>query len=172
MRQYSHCIWHHTLHICICVFKPNVSMISHTLYAGHHMYYTYGTICTIYGITPKLYDITMLYLCDHTDCMDDMTHTVCRTSHVLNVWQNMHYMWHHTHALWHHILLFMTSKLLYLTSQPLYLTAHQRYLCHHPLIIDHITPILCKISQPKYVWHHRNYIWHHISLFMTCHSMT
>ena len=109
-------------------------------------------------------DIThsYLYLCGHTLCINGITHTVCRISHILYVWHNMHYIWHHTHTLWHHNTLFMALKLVYLTSHLLYLTPHPRGLCHHPQIMDHITLIVCKISQPKYVWYHKNCIWHHI----------
>ena len=32
LRQYNHYIWHHTLHVCVCVITLTVSMIKHTLY--------------------------------------------------------------------------------------------------------------------------------------------
>ena len=61
LRRYNHYIWPHTLHICIYVITPTLSEIQHTLYVWYHTYYMYGTICSIYEITPMLYDITALY---------------------------------------------------------------------------------------------------------------
>ena len=60
-RQYNHYVWSHNLHMCICVITHTLLMIKHTLYLWHSTYYTYGKICTVYAISPTIYDITTLY---------------------------------------------------------------------------------------------------------------
>ena len=39
-------------------------------------------------------------LCDHTHCIDDITHTVFMTWHILHLWHNMHTMWYLTNDFW------------------------------------------------------------------------
>ena len=97
-----------------------------------------------------------VYVCDHTNCIDDITHTVLMTWHLLYLMaQYALYMTSHPR--------FMTSQhsihyisLLYLISIWLYQTAHPLNLCHHIQIIDHITPIVYMITQAQYVWHHKH----------------
>ena len=61
LRQYNRYMWNHKIHVCIFVITQTVSMISHTLYLWHGTYYIYGTLCTVHGISPMIYDITTLY---------------------------------------------------------------------------------------------------------------
>ena len=61
-----------------------------------------------------------VYLCDHTQCIHDIKHTVLITWHLLYLWQNMHCIWHLTHDLWHHNTLSITS-LYYISYQTDYI---------------------------------------------------
>ena len=72
------------------------------------------------------------YLCPHTHSMDNITPTLCMTSHSPYVWHRLHYKRHHILTLWPQTTVFMSSHPLYLTSCPL-------YLCHHIHCIDNIT---------------------------------
>ena len=60
-RQYNPHIWNHNLHMCICVITHTVLIIKHRLYLWHGTYSIYGTLCTVYDISPTIYDITTLY---------------------------------------------------------------------------------------------------------------
>ena len=142
MRQYSHYFWHHTLHICIFVVTPNVSMISHTLYVGHHMYYTYITICTTYGITPTFYDITVLYLCDYTHSMYDITPAVCVASYTL-------YEASHPHFMTSHYIIYDSTFTVFLTSLPQH--------CIHCICV--ITTTLVMISDQHFAWYHTHFMY-------------
>ena len=123
LRQYNHYIWHHTLHVCVCVITPTVSMIKYTLYLWHHIDCIYGTICTIYDISPTIYDITTLYswnqsyyisphtnyIWEHIHCIslctqiiDRKTPIVCMITQPQYVWHHVNYIWHHIHSLWYY----------------------------------------------------------------------
>ena len=80
LTQYNDYIWHHTLHVYVCVITPTVSMIKYTLYLWHHIYCIYGTICTAYDTSPMIYDITTLYS-----------------------WHQSYYISPHTNYSWQHI---------------------------------------------------------------------
>ena len=132
LTQYNSYMWNHNLHNCICVITPTVPMIYHTLYLWHGTYYNYGTICTVYDISPMIYDITKLYplyqsiishikliqfhrsstvsLSSHPDyrsynphCMCDNTGVICMTSY--------EYIWHHVHSLRYHTTLWHSHTL-------------------------------------------------------------
>ena len=132
LRQYNRYMWNHNLHNCIYVVTPTVPMIYHTLYLWHGTYYNYGSICTVYDISPMIYDITTLYplhqsiishikliqfhssstvsLSSHPDyrsynphCMCDSTFIICMTSY--------EYIWHHVHSLRYHTTLWHSHTL-------------------------------------------------------------
>ena len=84
IRQYNHCIWHHTLHVSVCVITPTVSMIKHTLYSWqhthsirHHILYTSDIKATV-SMTRHLMCLWhhTLYIWHFTWCMNDNTTTV------------------------------------------------------------------------------------------------
>ena len=108
-----------------------------------------------------------VYLCVHTQCIHDISHTVLMTLRLLYIWNTMHCVciWYLTHDLWHNNTLSITSvyyisyktSVYYISYQTdYYLTAHPLYLCHHTQIIGHITTIVYMITQAQYVWHHMN----------------
>ena len=57
---HSRYVWHHTH--SICVFRPNLSILSYPVYVWHHSHYIYDITCTTYNITFTLYYITPLYV--------------------------------------------------------------------------------------------------------------
>ena len=73
-------------------------------------------------------------LCPHTQSIDNITPTLCMTSHSPYVWHLLPYTNHHILILWHQTSMFMSSQPLYFTSCPL-------YLYHHIHSIDDITTI-------------------------------
>ena len=78
-------VWHHTHYLCdiictvsnitstayvitlLCLWQHNIYMWNHIQYAGPHIPYT----C----------DITATNLCHHTNCIDNITPTLCMASH-------------------------------------------------------------------------------------------
>ena len=92
--------------------KPHpVCRATYTLYKRHHTH----------------------YLCPHTHGIDNITPTLCTTSH-------MPYVWHRLHYTRHHILTLGPQTTVFMSSHPLYLTLCPLYLCHHIHCIDDITP--------------------------------
>ena len=70
----------------------------------------------------------------HTQCIDDKTHTVLMTWHLLYLWHIMHCIWHLTHNLWHHNTLSITSVY--------YISYQTDYIWQHFHCISVITPRL------------------------------
>ena len=64
----------------LCVITPTVSMVKYTFYLWHHFYCIYGSKCTVYDISPMIYDITTLYS-----------------------WHQSYYISPHTNYIWEHI---------------------------------------------------------------------
>ena len=105
-----------------------------------------------------------MYLCDQTDCIDDITHTVFMTWQLLYLWYNMHCMWH------------LTKIYDITTLYPL----HQSIISHIKLIISDSTSTVSLSTLPDY-WSYKphcmydntgkicvtsyEYIWHHIHSF-------
>ena len=139
----------------------------------HHTYCIYGTMCTLYDISPTIYDISALYqlhqsiisrikliisentytvsLSSHPDyrsynphCMYDNTGTICMTS--------CEYIWHHIHSLiycttlWH--------------SHTLYSCHHSQDTCHRIHCSWAITYSVLIIAHLQYVWYQTHYIYH------------
>ena len=165
--------WHHMhyiWHVIYCLWYHIHFMrdITQCLYLWHGTLYVYD-ISTLYGITHSV--MTTQPLCNftlsmsditptesvsshtvdqfyQTQCIYDITATMCMTSYALQ--------WHHIHNLAHHNTLCMTSVPLYLPSLPL-------HLCHHTHPIDDITATIYLTSHPAYLWHHIHYIYDIIS---------
>ena len=137
LRQYHHYIWHHTLHVFVCVITPTVSMIKQTLYLWNHIYCIYVTIYTVYDISPTPYDITTLYswhqsydISPHTDYIWEHIHCIS-VIHPDYRSYNPHCMYDNTATIC------MASYKLHMTSHPLFMischamTSHPLYSCHH-----------------------------------------
>ena len=111
--HHNHGVWH--LIPYSCDITATISVSSNTLDLGIHIQYIWHqthcdeTIQPLYLTSHTPY----LYLCGHTQWINDITHTVCRASHGLYVWHNMHYILNHTHTLWHHNAVSVWSHRLY-----------------------------------------------------------
>ena len=170
LRKYSHYIWHHTLHVCVCVITPTVSMIKHTLYLWHHVDCIYGTICTICDISPTIYDITTLYSWHQSYYISPHTDYIWEHIYCISVLQpnyrsyNPHCMYDNTATVC------MTSCKLHMTSHPLFMilhhamTSHPLYSCHHTQDTCHCircswtnTYSVLTIPHLLYVWHETHY---------------
>ena len=123
------------------------------------------------------------YLCPPTNCIDNITPTLCMTSHSPYVWHCLPYTRHHILTLWPQTTVFMSSNPPYWTSchcicvitSTLLMISHELYFCddirynsqHHIHCIRHDSH--CMISQPVHSWHQIPYIWHHLQVL--CHPV-
>ena len=90
-------VWHHIQglwHLLpySCDITATISVTSPPLWLWIHFHYIWHQTHCVKTIQP-LYMTSLppyLYLCDHTHWVDDITHTVCRTSHIMYVWHYMH----------------------------------------------------------------------------------
>ena len=89
-----------------------------------------------------------LYQFYQTQCMDDITATICMTSYTLHMTSHR---------------LFRTSHHFIYASIPLYLTSCPVFMCHHTQSISDITDTIYMTSHPVYLWHHIHYIYDIIS---------
>ena len=89
-----------------------------------------------------------LYQFYQTQCMNDLTATICMTSYVLHMTSHR---------------LFRTSHHFIYASSPLYLTSRPVYMCHHTQYISDITDTVYMTSHPVYLWHRIHYIYDIIS---------
>ena len=83
-------------------------------------------------------------LCPHTHCIDNITPTLCMTSHTP-------YVWHFC------TIQDITSSLFDL--KPPFWGHHTHYIRHRVHCICVITPTLSMISHPLYVWYDIQYMW-------------
>ena len=132
----------------------------------------YGTICSVYDISPMIYDITTLYplhqsIISHIKLIiSDSTSTVSLSSHP-DYWSNnpqcmyditgtismtaCEYIWHHIHSLRYHTTLWHW---------------HTLYSCHHTQDTCHciqwgwaITYSVLIIAHLLYVWYQTHYMY-------------
>ena len=85
LSQCKHYTWHHTLHVCVCVITPTISMIKHTLYLWHHVSCIYGKIgmCKVFHprfMTSK-HSWHQTIISHLTPIISDSTSTVSLSSH-------------------------------------------------------------------------------------------
>ena len=118
---------HHTHTIDIII--PTLCMTSHSAYEWQILHYTRHHILTLWHQTtifmtsyPLYLRSYPLYLCNHIQCIDDISPTATMRSHPL-----------------------------YMTSYPLYMTSQSMYVCNHTHIFNDITPFVCRTSHPQYV---------------------
>ena len=71
----------HPAYPYLCEHTHSIDDITHTMYVGHHTYYSYGTICTIYNITHMLLDVKSLYSWHQTYFI---------SHHIHYIWQRIH----------------------------------------------------------------------------------
>ena len=102
-----------------CVTSYELNITSHAILMSSH-YSTYDIAASIYETTSRMratYTLNMwyhrYYLCHHTHCIDNITPTLCLTSH-------SPYMRHRLHYTRHHSLTFSPQTTILRTSHPLY----------------------------------------------------
>ena len=188
-------MWHHIHYLCqhthsIDIITPTLFMTSHSPCVCHHLHYTRHHILTFWPqITilrtshPLYYTSCPLYLCHYTNSIDDITATICMTSHPLYVRNSVPYIYdiiptrydNRTLCVVYTTLgICMTSFALQKTSHPLEHTKPQSLWLHihfrHDITapVSDITPTVslsskslhcydthfCMTSHPLYVWHH------------------
>ena len=134
--HHMHFIEHHIQSLC---HHSTALMTSQPLYMKQHPVCraTYTMYMKQHPVCRATYPLYMrhhsLYLCPHTQSIDNITPTLCMTSHSPYVWHCLPNTRYHILTLWLQTTVFMSSHKLYLTSCPL-------YLCHHIHCIDDITP--------------------------------
>ena len=135
-------------------YQTHFWLTSHPLSVWHHMHYieyNIQSLChhttvlmtsqplymKLHPVCRSTYTLYMRhhshYLSPHTHCIDNITPTLCMTSHLTCVWHRLLYTRHHILTFWPQTTVFFSSHALYWTSCPL-------DLCHHLHCIDEITP--------------------------------
>ena len=114
-------MWYHSHYVC--EYMSNIFNIKHSVLRQYKRY--------VKSQPPYL------YLCDHTDCIDDITNTVFMTWHLIYLWHHMHCIWHLTRELWHQNTLSITS-VYYISYQTDYISK----LIHCISVITHRLPII------------------------------
>ena len=130
-------VWHHMhcieLNIQYLCHHSTVLMTSQPLYMKQ------------YPVCRATYTLYMRhhshYLCPHTKSIDNITPTICMTSHSPYVWHRLPYTRHHILNLWPQTTVFMSSHPLYLTLWPLCVdvSSHPLYWWYHTNCISEIT---------------------------------
>ena len=137
-------LWHHIQYIC---YHHTAFMTTQRLYLTSHPPYLTSQLryLCLHPVCRTTYTLYMRhhshYLCPHTHCIDNITPTLCMTSH-------SPYVWHRLHYTRHHILTLRPQTTVFMSSHPLYLTSCPLYLCHHLHCIDDITPSVFLRSHP------------------------
>ena len=135
------------------------------MYLWHGTYYIYGSICTVYDISPTIYDISTLYpilqaiishiklnISDNTSTASLYLHPDYRSYNRHCVYDNTgtigmiscEYIWYHIHSLWYHITLWH--------SHTLYSCHHTQDTCRRIHCIWAITYSLLIRARLQYVW--------------------
>ena len=166
MTSHPPSVWHHMhyieQHIQSLCHHNTLLMTSHPLYMKPH------PVCTATYTLYKRHHSQ--YLCPHTQSIDNITTTLCMTSHSPYVWHLLPYTNQHILILWHQTSMFMSSQPLYLTSCPLCVdgSSHPLYWWYDNNCISEITSaIVHNIISIVYdmtptVWHHNHCSWHQI----------
>ena len=128
--HHMHCIEHHIQSLChhstvlmtsqpLCMKPHPVRRATYTLYMRHHSH----------------------YLCPHTQNIDNITPTLCMTSHSPYELHRLPYTRHYMLTLWPQTTVFFSSHPLYLTSCPLCedASSHPLYWWYHTNSISEIT---------------------------------
>ena len=145
------CLTSHQLYLChhthwMNFIKPSVCMTSQPLCVWHHMHYMWHHIHNLghhatSGMTsgPAYLTSLPLYLCHHSHRIEDITATICMTSHPVYLWYLIHYMYNIISTKYDittfcvddkTISICMTSFALQMTTHPLFHTNPQYLWCH------------------------------------------
>ena len=191
--HHNKCVSHHTWNTYDII--PNLHPITFTLYdMNDHVFditYTEFMTSDLLSMTSYplfrtshhfMYDMSSrpLYLCHHTQPIDDITATTCKVLHAVYMWYHIPYVCDKISTKYDITTLCvdittltlgicLTSFALQMISHPLYHT-RQRYLWCHIHFMHHITP-LYQTLQPLFLCHHNlttditpTFKWHHTHL--------
>ena len=88
--------WYYTQ--CTNFMKSSECMSSQPLYVWHHMHYIWHHIHSLWHhttlfmtLSPHYLTSLPLYLCHHTNTIDDITANICMTSHPVYLGHHIHY---------------------------------------------------------------------------------
>ena len=196
---HSNYVWHHTH--CVCVITPqwinfiipfmcditdNMCMTSYALHVTSHSQFRKSHLF-MYEIRSTLYDLTSSVSLSSHYAIDDITDTICMTSHTVHLWHHIPYIYDIISTKYDITTLFvddatlsicMTSFALQMTTHPLYHTKPQCLWCDIHFRQDNAAPVsdieptvsmssqrlhwhlthFCMTSHPPSVWNHMNYI--------------
>ena len=142
LRQYNHYTWHHTLHVCICMITPTVSMIKHILYDN----------------TPTVYMAHCAqYMTSHTWFMTS-EHSIHDIKTIISHITSRCYIWQHIHCICINILIiYHITPIVYIITDTTYMTSYELHMMSHPIFIisQH-----AMTSHPLYSCHHTQYTCH------------
>ena len=174
-KTYTLNFWHHSHYLCHhthCIDKITLTlfMTSHSSYVWHHLHYTRHHNLTFWPQDTILrtshllyYKSCPLYLCHHTNSIDDITATICMISLPVYGRQSIHYIFDIVPTMIDNTTLgvdyttlgiCMTSFVLQKPSQPLSGSSHPLYRHHHTHSFYDITLAICVASFELYkTWH-------------------
>ena len=170
----------------MCDIRDNMCMRSYALHVTSHSQFR-TSHHFMYDIRSTLYDLTSPVSLSSHYAIDDMTDTICMTSHPVYLWHHIHYIYDIISTKYDITTLFvddatlsicMTSFALQMTMHPLYHTKPQSLWCDIHFRQDNTAPVsdigptvsmsshhlhwhlthFCMTSHPPSVWNHMNYI--------------
>ena len=88
-----HTHWKNFIKPCVCMTSQPLCVWHHIHYMWHHIHNLghHTTLCMTSG--PLYLPSLALYLCHHTHPIDDITATICMTSHPVYLWHHIHYIY-------------------------------------------------------------------------------
>ena len=140
-------IWH--VICCVWYYIHYMCDITQCLYLWHHTLYIYD-ISTLYGITQSV--MTTQQLCIFTATMSDVTTTVSVSSHPVDQFYQTQCMYDITATMC------MTSYALYVTSHPQFRTSHH-FMYEIRSTLSDLTSNVSLSSHPPYRWYHSHYMY-------------
>ena len=145
-----------TFTFCVTSHNACISDIAHCLWHIHFIFITHSVMTTqpLCNFTAAMSDITpTVSVSSHpvdqfypTQCMCDITATMCMTSYALHVTSRSQF------RTSHHFMYDIRSTLSDLTST-VSLLSHPRYRCYHSHYMYDLTSSISVTSHPLYFWH-------------------
>ena len=139
MIWYIYFVWYHIHYMCD---------ITQWCHLWHYTLYVYD-MSTLYGITHSV--MTTQPLCDFTATVSDITPTESVSSHAMYQFYQTQCMHDITATIC------MTSYALHMTSHPLFRTSHH-FMYDIKSTVSDLTSTVSVSSHPPYRWHHSHYM--------------
>ena len=136
----TYCVWYH-IH-----YMRDITLC---LYLWHHTLYVYD-IFTLYGITHSV--MTTQPLCNFTATISDITPIVSVSSHTVDQFYQTQCMYDITATMC------MTSDALHVTSHPEFRTSHH-FMYDIRSTLSDLTSNVSLSLHPHYRWYHRHYMY-------------